>query len=544
METLLLTTKQEDIKTAAEILRNGGLVGMPTETVYGLAANALSSEAVSSIFVAKGRPSDNPLIVHISSVEDIEKYNLVREFPESARLLAEHFWPGPLTIIMPKSHLIPKEVTGNLDSVGIRLPSHPVARALIKEADLPLAAPSANLSGSPSPTTAQHVMDDLKGRIGAVIDGGQSDVGLESTVITVCTNPPMVLRPGGITLEQLKEVLGEVSLSDAVLEKLRDGEEAASPGMKYKHYSPKAKVYLVKGDSKDFCGFVNSQPFNTTAVLCYNEDAPYIHHKTISLGNRADSKAQAHNLFGALREADRIEGVTTVYVPCPDKEGLGMALFNRLIRAAGFEIIDLKDTKAYTLIGLTGPTGAGKGQVASILREQGFATVDADKVAHKALENPECIKNLVENFGEDILNSDGTINRRKLAGFAFKNEESTKALNSITHPVILQLAKAEFEHLAKEGFENIVFDAPTLFESGADTLCDKIIAVTASFETRLERIMCRDNITKKEAHSRMSAQKPSEFYEEKADFVITNNSDLENLKTQTITVIKELCDEQ
>lgn len=544
METLLLTAKQEDIKTAAEILRNGGLVGMPTETVYGLAANALNSDAVSSIFIAKGRPSDNPLIVHISSVEDIEKYNLVREFPESAKRLAEHFWPGPLTIIMPKSDIIPKEVTGNLDSVGIRLPSHPEARALIKEADCPLAAPSANLSGSPSPTTAQHVMDDLSGRIGAVVDGGQSDVGLESTVITVCTNPPMVLRPGGVTLEELREVLGEVALSDAVLEKLKEGEEAASPGMKYKHYSPKAKVYLVKGTSEDFRNFVNAQPFYTTAVLCYSEDAASIHHKTISLGNKTDSKAQAHNLFSALREADTFEGVTTVYVPCPDPDGLGMALFNRLIRAAGFEIIDLKNIKPYTLIGLTGPTGAGKGQVANILREQGFATVDADKVAHKALENSRCITKLTEAFGEDIVNPDGTINRRQLASYAFENKESTQKLNSITHPVILALAKEEFEALSKDGYKNIVFDAPTLFESGAHTLCDKIIAVTADFDTRLERIIKRDSITQDEAIARMSAQKPSEFYAENADFEIKNNTDLESLKVQTLRVIKELTDEQ
>ena len=314
--------------------------------------------------------------------------------------------------------------------------------------------------------------------------------------------------------------------------------------MKYKHYSPAAKVYLIKGNSDAFCDFVNAQPFNTTAVLCYNEDAPSIHHKTISIGSRIDNKAQAHNLFSALREADRFEGVTTVYVPCPSKEGLGMALFNRLIRAAGFEIIDLKSIKPYTLIGLTGPTGAGKGQVANILREQGFATVDADKIAHKALENSECIKELVEAFGENILNSDGTINRRKLASYAFENETSTKRLNSITHPVILQLATEEFEQLAKEGYKNIVFDAPTLFESGSHTLCDKIIAVTADFGTRLERIIKRDNITKDEAIARMSAQKPSEFYAEKADFVITNDTDLESLKTQTSEIVKELSDEQ
>ncbi len=540
MKTQLLTTKQEDIRTAAQILRNGGLVGMPTETVYGLAANALNGEAVSNIFIAKGRPSDNPLIVHISAIEDIEKFGLVSEFSESARLLAENFWPGPLTIIMPKGECIPKEVTGNLNSVGIRLPSHPAARALIKEADTPLAAPSANLSGSPSPTTAQHVLNDLDGRINAVIDGGESDVGLESTVITVCTNPPMVLRPGGITLEDLREVLGEVSLSDAVLEKLKEGEEAASPGMKYKHYSPKAKVYLVKGEDTDFYSFVNEQNTKETVALCYSEDVTYLNTYTIPLGEKLDYGTQAHNLFSALRQADEIEGVNTVYVRCPETKGLGMALFNRLIRAAGFEIINLEKSKTYTLIGLTGPTGAGKGEVAKLLQNVGCAVVDADKIAHKALTVKECIEELTCAFSEDILSSDGSINRKELAKRAFKDEESTKLLNSITHPHILRLAKEEFERLSKEGFKNIVFDAPTLFESGSDKFCHKIIAVVAPEDIRLKRILARDGISQEQAISRIKAQKSTEFYTEKSDFSIINDRDFEHLRCQTEALIKEL----
>ncbi len=341
MKTLLLTASNKDIETAAEILRNGGLVGMPTETVYGLGANALCGEAVKKIFEAKGRPSDNPLIVHISSIEEIEKYNLVREFSDKARLLAETFWPGPLTIIMPKSDTVPKEVTSTLDSVAVRLPSHEVARKLIKAAGCPVAAPSANLSGSPSPTTSQHVMNDLSERIDAVIDGGSSDVGLESTVITVCTKVPTVLRPGGVTLEELRAVLGEVALSDAVLNKLEDGAEAASPGMKYRHYSPKAKVYLVKSYSDlKFYDFVNAKG-KTSAAICYKEDTPYINIPTLILGEKDDYTSQAHNLFSVLREADNIDGVDTVYVRCPDTKGVGLALFNRLIRAAGFEVIQL-----------------------------------------------------------------------------------------------------------------------------------------------------------------------------------------------------------
>lgn len=342
MNTLLLKTTKEDIKTAAEILRSGGLVAIPTETVYGLAANALSGDAVKSIFEAKGRPSDNPLIVHISSVDEIEKYNLVREIPKSAEKLFENFWPGPLTIIMPKSHTIPEEVTAGLDSVAIRFPSHPVAQAVIREAGCPLAAPSANLSGSPSPTTAQHVFDDMNTRIPAIIDGGSCDVGLESTVITLCTKVPTVLRPGGVTLEELCEVLGEVNLSDAVLNKLKDGEEAASPGMKYRHYAPKAKVYLIKADDKAYIDFVNSKDANSTVALCYTDDVKHIKTHTIPLGDKDDYDTQSHNLFCALRDADAIEGADTVYVRCPKAEGMGMALFNRLIRAAGFEVINLE----------------------------------------------------------------------------------------------------------------------------------------------------------------------------------------------------------
>lgn len=342
MNTQLLTPEKENINLAAGILRNGGLVGIPTETVYGLAANALDSEAVKKIFIAKGRPSDNPLIVHISSFDEIEKYELVREFPESAKALADKFWPGPLTMIMPKGEKISSIVTGGLDSIALRLPSHKVAREIIKEAGCPLAAPSANLSGSPSPTTAKHVFDDMQGRIPLIIDGGSSDVGLESTVITLCTPVPTVLRPGKVTLEELREVLGEVALSDAVLSKLKEGEEAASPGMKYRHYAPKAKVYLVKGNDKAFIDFVNSKDANSTLALCYNSDVELLTIKAIPLGESSDIDSQAHNLFSALREADETAGINTVYVRCPEAEGLGMALFNRLIRAAGFEVITLE----------------------------------------------------------------------------------------------------------------------------------------------------------------------------------------------------------
>lgn len=342
MNTLLLKNTPENIQRAAEILKRGGLVGIPTETVYGLAADALNGKAVAKIFRAKGRPMDNPLIVHISDFSDIEKYNLVSEIPKAAYTLAKSFWPGPLTIIMKKSHVIPDEVSAGLATVAIRLPSHPVARALIRAANTPLAAPSANLSGSPSPTTAQHVLNDLSGKIEAVLDGGASEVGLESTVITLATDVPGVLRPGGITVEQLREKLGEVEVDDAVIHKLKEGAVASSPGMKYKHYAPKANVILLKCSDQAYIDYVNSVNSDGVAALCCDEDIPFLNKPTYSLGRRNDYSEHAQRLFDRLRQIDTDSDVATVYSRLPSANGVGLAVYNRLIRAAGFEVIDLE----------------------------------------------------------------------------------------------------------------------------------------------------------------------------------------------------------
>lgn len=342
METLLLKDSEQDILKAAEILKNGGLVGMPTETVYGLGANALNPNAVANIFKAKGRPMDNPLIVHISGFEDIEKFNLALDIPNKAKLLAENFWPGPLTMIFKKGSAIPNEVSAGLDTVAIRYPSHKTATKLIKSANLPLAAPSANLSGSPSPTTAQHVINDLNGKIDAVIDGGTSDVGLESTVITLAQDPPKLLRPGGITLEMLENVIGEVIVDNAVLNQLKDNEKPASPGMKYKHYAPKANVIILKATDRQFVDFINSNESEDVASICYDEDVEKLNVKTYSLGKKEALEKHAHNLFEILREIDSNKTIKTVYSRCPDTKGVGMAVYNRLIRAAGFEVKDLE----------------------------------------------------------------------------------------------------------------------------------------------------------------------------------------------------------
>ncbi len=343
MNTLLLKDNENDIKTAGKILADGGLVAIPTETVYGLAANALDGEAVSKIFKAKGRPMDNPLIVHIADFGDIEKFSLVSKIPEKAKMLADKFWSGPLTIIMPKGKAIPDEVSAGLDTVAVRFPSHKTAQAVIKAAGCPLAAPSANISGSPSPTSANHVLSDMDGKIDAVLDGGECSVGVESTVITLVPEKPRLLRPGGITVEEIEDVIGEIDVDDAVLNQLKAGEKASSPGMKYKHYSPKARVILVTADDKSFIEFVNSKKNEAVAALCYDGDEELIGVKSYPLGKKDDYDAQARSLFKQLREIDKNPVIKTVYARCPEPDGVGMAVYNRLVRAAGFEVINLEE---------------------------------------------------------------------------------------------------------------------------------------------------------------------------------------------------------
>ena len=328
----------EAIEKAGEILRAGEVVAIPTETVYGLAANAYDGNAVSKIFKAKGRPQDNPLIVHIAQVETLS--DLVAEVPKAAEKLAAAFWPGPLTIILPKSEKIPDAVSAGLPTVAVRMPSHPVAHAVIEAAGVPLAAPSANLSGSPSPTNAKYVLDDMHDRIPLILDGGSSAVGVESTVITLATARPRVLRPGGITIEQLRALLGEVDVDDAVLHKLAEGVRAASPGMKYKHYAPNANVIILKGSLKKFTEYVNSHKTPNTFALVFDEEKDALNIPTLTYGRKNYPSEQAHNLFTKLRELDE-RNAKTVYARCPQKKGVGLAVYNRLIRSAGFNIIKL-----------------------------------------------------------------------------------------------------------------------------------------------------------------------------------------------------------
>lgn len=327
---------REGLKRAAALLRDGKLVVMPTETVYGLAANALCGDAVGDIFKAKGRPQDNPLIVHVASKEWVERY--AAEIPDCAYKLMDAFWPGPLTIILKKKPEIPDIVSAGLDTAGFRCPSHPVAHALIEQAGVPLAAPSANLSGKPSPTLVSHVMEDLDGRVSAVVDGGACGVGVESTVITLAGGHPNILRPGGITPEQIKAVLGEVSVDHAVTHKLAEGVKVASPGMKYKHYAPKAHVMIVDAPLEKTADYVNARARKGVAALCFEGEQKNFNVECVTYGFANDGESQARRLFDALRELDRI-GAEIVYARRPDNGGVGLAVYNRLLRAAGFEVI-------------------------------------------------------------------------------------------------------------------------------------------------------------------------------------------------------------
>lgn len=335
MKTLLL--QEDDIALAAKLLREGQPVGMPTETVYGLGCDATQPEAVKRVFEAKGRPADNPLIVHIADLSEWE--SLVTEIPPLAQKLAEKFWPGPLTIILPRSERIPVETAGGLDSVGVRFPAHPVAQKMIRAAGVPIAAPSGNRSGSPSPTTSAHMMADMDGRIPAIVEGGNCLCGVESTVVVLDdADTVRVLRPGFITPENLQTVAKNVIVDDAVLAQLSPDIPARSPGMKYKHYAPNAQVIMVNGETSHFLDYLETKQAEGVYALVFDSDMPLCEDRKIAAVPYGDTDAKrAQTFFARLRELDA-KGAKCIYVRAPRTDGIGLAVYNRLIRAAGYEV--------------------------------------------------------------------------------------------------------------------------------------------------------------------------------------------------------------
>ena len=335
----------EIIGAAAKILQEGGLVAIPTETVYGLGGNGLDSEACEKIYIAKGRPSDNPLILHISEFEELDA--IVREVSPAAKKLMEAFWPGPLTMIFLKRDIVPAKATGGLDTVAVRFPKHPVARAIIRAAGVPVAAPSANSSGKPSPTRASHVEFDLNGKIDMIVDGGAAEWGLESTIVDVSGEVPMILRPGAVTKEMMEEVVGKVEIDPAILEKPAADLKPKAPGMKYTHYSPKAEVILVKGETTAVVDEINrlaaedmAHGFKTGVMATEETKDLYKADIVLSLGSRDKPEQIGANLYKYLRKFDFL-GAERVYSEVFSEEGEGMAIMNRLNKAAGYQTIDL-----------------------------------------------------------------------------------------------------------------------------------------------------------------------------------------------------------
>ena len=335
----------EQLTLPAEILAKGGLVAFPTETVYGLGGNALDADAAGKIYAAKGRPSDNPLIVHIARPSDADKYADTNELYQK---LAKAFMPGPLTVVLPKKENIPFSVTGGLMTVGIRCPGDPVARELIRLAGVPVAAPSANVSGRPSPTTANHVIDDLNGRIDCIIDGGESEVGLESTIVKIDGGRLVLLRPGAITPEMLCTVCDEVVLDNGILDRLPEGTAPEAPGMKYRHYAPRARVHLLRAENENDESFdekaiaffrekLNEDP--SVGILCYDEYLPFLQGENVySYGKKQDDLAHSHLLFDCLRRFDETEA-TAIYAVVGKAEGIGLALYNRMLKASAYTVI-------------------------------------------------------------------------------------------------------------------------------------------------------------------------------------------------------------
>ena len=416
----LLEQPNSGIIEAANIIRQGGLVAFPTETVYGLGADAQNADAANKIYSAKGRPSDNPLIVHIADFSQLEE--ITTEVPKEARLLADKFWPGPLTMILNKNDVIPKETTGGLDTVAIRMPNHPCALALIRQSGCMIAAPSANASGRPSTTSASHVWEDLEGRIDAILDNGSSTIGLESTIIDLTVTPPMVLRPGYITLEELRETIGTVVM-DPGLNSENTEVRPKAPGMRYRHYAPRASLTIVEGPELSVIGRINqltdanqAMGLKTGVLCCDNNAKNYRSPLVITVGERDDEDEIANHLFDSLRSFDRSD-VDMIYSESFGGTGVRTAIMNRLLKAAGHQVLSIR----YSRIIFASGNGVGRAPMAemiyqSILDERKYMTgsLTDDRTPIKA---PELMaRGIVVQFPEPMNpKAEATLNAHDIA---------------------------------------------------------------------------------------------------------------------------------
>lgn len=524
-ETLLLKATNRDIDTAAAILRRGGLVGMPTETVYGLAANALDENAVRDIFRAKGRPQDNPLIVHISRFEEL--LPLVKQVPDQARALADAFWPGPLTMIFEKTDLVPAVTSGGLDTVAVRLPANLTARRLIKAAGLPLAAPSGNSSGKPSPTRAEHMIQDMSGKIDAIICWGKCAIGVESTVVDVTVTPPRILRPGAITEDMIAAVLGDAATDPAVTRGLAKDEAPRSPGMKYRHYAPKAPLRLFEGAPADsFAALMAAPDKENTGVLAFSEYLEPLRkagfRAVLDLGESWDHTAHARRLFAQLRRFDSLN-CSAILAQCPRTQGAGSGTVNRLRRAAAFDRVECTGRP---VLGITGRSGSGKSLLSAQLAEVGCLVLDADAI-YKELLPGEALQTALKEAFPAAFGPEG-LDKRALAKIVFSDEQQRQTLNAITHGAVCGEILGRMAAAPKD--QPVVLDVPLLFECELHRYCTLTAAVVSDIASSAARICKRDGISEEEALRRLQAQHHNDWFRARADLILENFGDLDRFR--------------
>ena len=531
------TKTKEAVSTAAAIIRTGGLVIFPTETVYGLGANGLDAQAAARIFQAKDRPQDNPLILHVADPSELEVF--CRDIPDSTRLLADRFWPGPLTMVLYRRNIVPDVVTAGLDTVAVRCPSHPVARELIRQAGVPLAAPSANRSGRPSPTRFSHVMEDMNGRVEGIIDGGDCTVGVESTIVDLTEDKPRLLRPGGISLEQLQEVLGEVEVDKSILRQMAQGEKPKAPGMQYRHYAPKAPVTVLHGAPIDTALWISDRAHQKqTGVLCFSEYMTSFPEATVfPLGKKDDPEEQGRMLFHALRQFDQM-GVTQIYAQCPEETGVGFAVANRLQKAAGFHVKTVRRMiKKPAIFGITGGSGAGKTSALKTLANMGAYVIDCDAVYHTLLAESRALQEaLLQQFG-DVLNEQGGIDRKKLGRIVFDDQNALLQLNAITHHFVVEEVDRQLKQVEQQGYPIAAIDAIALMESGLSSRCHRVVGVIAPEKLRVQRLMRREGISEEYALLRIRAQKSEDYFRQNCDAVLESINDDLTAFTQTATAL-------
>ena len=516
METLLLSAEAPSTaQIAADIIKKGGLVAIPTETVYGLGANGLDENAVLKIFEAKGRPQDNPLILHVAEPKEMERF--CHDIPESAYRLAEKFWPGPLTMVLPVKDVVPKRTTAGLNTVAVRCPDSDVTRKIIALAGVPIAAPSANISGKPSTTTAEHVRHDHDGKIDAIVDGGPCRVGVESTIVDLTEDRPRLLRPGGITPEQLIEVLGDLVIDKAVTAQIDKDAVVKAPGMKYRHYAPVEPVVIVSGSREKAAAYIHAHFTPGDRVLCFEEELPlYQDCVPLAYGREADVNTLSAGLFSALRILDD-PSIHQVYARCPVGGGVAYAVQNRLKKAAGFHT---EEADGAFVLGITGGTGAGKTTLLRALEKRGALVLDCDAVYHEMLRTDAPLRaDLTDAFG-DVFAPDGGLDRQKLGNIVFGDAGALAQLDAI---IFRHLPRALARRMEESGARLIALDAIKLVESGLGAICDVTVAVTAPEEVRVRRIMTRDGISEDYARARVRAQRSEEAFRADCDAVFENN---------------------